>query len=148
MKKVLVSIIVLGFTITGCQKSSDQKTGDQQSVEQIQDQVMVIHDEVMRTEEIMDLKEKISHQIDSLSKITPPTPLSQNRQQEGIAINKALNEADESMNDWMDQYRSDTLKDLDETQAKAYLDDQLKKITVVREKVSGGISQAKKFLGN
>ncbi|GAB3936322.1 hypothetical protein [Larkinella terrae] len=148
MKKVLVSLVVIGFAVTSCQKSGEQKTGEDQSVEQIRDQVMAIHDEVMRTEEIMDLKEKISHQIDSLSKITPATPVSQNRQQEGIAINQSLTEADELMNDWMHNYRSDTLDVLDEAQAKAYLNSELKKITVVKEKVTGGISQAKKFLGN
>jgi hypothetical protein len=37
---------------------------------------------------------------------------------------------------------------MDESRAKAYLDSELKKITAVKEKINGGISQAKKFLGN
>jgi hypothetical protein len=57
MKKLAICLVLL----IGCQKSDDKK-----SVEQIQEQVMVIHDEVMpRSMELMDLKEKISHQIDS-----------------------------------------------------------------------------------
>jgi hypothetical protein len=52
------------------------------------------------------------------------------------------------MDDWMHQYKADTLKGMDESRAKAYLDSELKKITAVKEKINGGISQAKKFLGN
>ena len=140
MKKLLICLV----TLAGCQPSGDKK-----SIEQIQDQVMVVHDEIMpRTGELMDLKEKISLQIDSLSKITPASAVLKTRQEEGIAINKTLSEAEIQMDDWMHQYNADTLKGMDETNAKTYLDSELKKINAVKEKINGGITQAKKFLSN
>ncbi|GAB3270457.1 hypothetical protein GCM10027347_41170 [Larkinella harenae] len=115
----------------------------------MQDQVMVVHDEVMpRTGELMDLKEKISLRIDSLSKITPSSEATQTRQQQGIAINQALTAADSVMYDWMNNYNADTLRGMDETQAKSYLDEELKKITVIKTQINDGINQAKKFLAN
>jgi hypothetical protein len=140
MKKLLICLV----TLAGCQSSDDKK-----SIEQIQDQVMVVHDEVMpRTGELMDLKEKISHQIDSLSKISPASASIQARQEEGVKINKSLTESDSLMYAWMNHYNADSVKGLDETQAKAYLDLELKKINDVKEKINGGITQAKKFLSN
>ncbi|RRB07522.1 hypothetical protein [Larkinella rosea] len=144
MKKVLYSLTVLGFTTFGCQKS-----GDKEGIEKLQNQVMAVHDEVMPHQELMmDLKEKISHQIDSLSKITPSTPALKTRQEEGIAANKNLTEAVTMMDDWMNQFKLDSVKTLDDTQAKAYLNSELEKITTVKTKINGGITQAKTFLGN
>ncbi len=109
---------------------------------------MVVHDEVMpRSGELMDLKEEISQQIDSLSKITPATTSLKSRQEEGMAISKSLTEADSLMEDWMHQYNADTLKGMDAAQAKVYLDQELAKITIVKEKINSGITVAKKFLG-
>ncbi|RRB17095.1 hypothetical protein [Larkinella knui] len=140
MKKLLVCLV----TLVGCQQSGDKK-----NVEQVHTQVMAIHDEVMpRSEELEDLKEAISHHIDSLSKIKPVPGNFQARQQEGILINKALTEADSLMYDWMNNYKADSIKAMDEAQAKAYLELELKKITTVKEKINGGIRQAEKFLGN
>lgn len=113
----------------------------------MQDNVMVVHDEVMpRSGELMDLKEQISHQIDSLSKLSLPSASLKSRQEEGIAINKSLSEADSLMEDWMHQYNADTLNGMDAAQAKVYLDKELAKITVVKEKINSGITEAKKFL--
>ncbi|WP_460638306.1 hypothetical protein [Larkinella harenae] len=144
MKTVLLSSATVLFLATSCQPSDDQK-----SIEKMQDQVMVVHDEVMpRTGELMDLKEKISLRIDSLSKITPSSEATQTRQQQGIAINQALTAADSVMYDWMNNYNADTLRGMDETQAKSYLDEELKKITVIKTQINDGINQAKKFLAN
>ncbi|RCR69540.1 hypothetical protein [Larkinella punicea] len=140
MKKLVICLI----TLAGCQSSNDKK-----SIEQMQDQVMVVHDEIMpRTDDLMDLKEKISHQIDSLSKITPASASVKARQEEGLTINKDLTETDSLMFAWMNHYNADTVKGMDETQAKAYLDLELKKISEVKAKINSGITQAKKFLGN
>lgn len=144
MKNTRLPILVLGLAFAACQPS-EKTTG----IQQIQDQVMVVHDEVMpKTDELMELKEKISHHIDSLSKITPATENLKNRQQEGTVINKSLTEADSLMMDWMHHYNADTLNGMEETQAKAYLDQELTKINSVKEKINGGITEAKKFLGN
>ncbi|WP_138992160.1 hypothetical protein [Larkinella sp. C7] len=140
MKKLVICLVALA----GCQSSNDKK-----SIEQMQDQVMVVHDEIMpRTDDLMDLKEKISHQIDSLSKITPASASVKARQEEGLTINKSLTETDSLMFAWMNHYNADTVKGMDEKQAKAYLDLELKKISEVKAKINSGITQAKKFLGN
>ena len=144
MEKRLIPVVILGLFGMGCQQSDEKK-----SIEEVQDQVMIVHDEVMpRTGELMDLKEKVSTQIDSLSRITPASSNLKNRQEEGILINKNLTEADSLMSDWMYQYNADTLKGMDNTQAKAYLDQELQKINVVKDKISTGIDQAKKYLSN
>ncbi|MGA0558356.1 hypothetical protein ACO2Q8_16975 [Larkinella sp. VNQ87] len=144
MKKILLPVFALAGFISSCQKSGETK-----DIQQIQDSLLVIHDEVMpRNTEMLDLKDAISQQIDSLSKVKPGTPELKNRQEEGLAINKSLTEADSLMHHWMTHYNSDTLKALDETQARAYLDEEMKKINDIKEKINGGIDQAKKFLGN
>ncbi|MGV3557114.1 hypothetical protein [Larkinella arboricola] len=143
MKSNLLSTVLVSLLVTACQQSDDKK-----EIQQIQDQVMAVHDEVMpHSDELMDLKEKISKQIDSLSKVTPATASLKSRQQEGIAINQSLTEADSLMYDWMNHYRADTLTGMDAAQAKIYLDRELAKITVVKEKINSGITEAKKFLG-
>ncbi|MFC5407952.1 hypothetical protein ACFPMF_01435 [Larkinella bovis] len=146
MKRFFNSILPIGFVILGlgCQ-SANEKT----SIEQLQEQVMIVHDEVMPKDEVlMTLKEKITQRMDSLSKITPAPADLKSRQEESIVINQELTDASTLMYDWMNQYKTDTLKGMDNAQAKAYLDAQLQKINVVKEKINGGIDQAEKFLAN
>ncbi|WP_460674113.1 hypothetical protein [Larkinella ripae] len=144
MKKLLISASILGVAFASCQPSDSKK-----EIQQMQDQVMAVHDSIMPKEDVMlDFKEKISLQIDSLSKITPTSASLKSRQDEGMAINQSLTEANTLMYDWMHHYRADTLKGMDEAQAKAYLDRELKRINEVKVKINGGIAEAKKFLAN
>lgn len=146
MKKtyLLTATLLTSLLLTNCQKSDNTE-----QVEQMTEKVLAVHDEVMpRMEEIMTLKGKVSTRIDSLSKIAPATANLKNQAEEGIAINKALTEADSLMSDWMYQYNGDTLKGMEKGEAQVYLDAQMSKISAVKEKINVSIGRANKYLQN
>ena len=142
MKKtyLLTATLLTSLLLTNCQKSDNTE-----QVEQMTEKVLAIHDEVMpRMEEMMNLKSKVSARVDSLSK----NATAKSQVEEGVTINKALTEADSLMSDWMYQYNGDTLKGMEKTEAQAYLNAQMSKITVVKEKINASISRANKYLQN
>ena len=142
MKKtyLLTATLLTSLLLTNCQKSDNTE-----QVEQMTEKVLAIHDEVMpRMEEMMNLKSKVSARVDSLSK----NATAKSQVEEGVTINKALTEADSLMSDWMYQYNGDTLKGMEKTEAQAYLNAQMSKITVVKDKINASISRANKYLQN
>ncbi|WP_128544979.1 hypothetical protein [Larkinella soli] len=136
--------LLAGLLAAGCQNAEKAGTNE---VDALRDSVMAVHDEVMpRMEEMMELRSRISSRIDSLSKLKPASSDLEGRQKDGVDANLALKEADSLMMSWMNHYKSDTFKVLDAGQAKAYLDHEMEKISVVREKMNTSIDQAKKYL--
>lgn len=142
MKKYL---IIAAFS-TLSMACSQQKTAE---IEQIEKEVMAVHDEIMpQTSEIMKLQDAVSQQInvlDSLGKIKMTDDL-QAQKTKALALSSALKEADESMMNWMHQYNGDSLKTLEgEAAIKAFTAEK-EKINTVKTKMLESISKAKEFL--
>jgi hypothetical protein len=105
---VMVKILIYGFAlfyivITGaCQKNVEE--GEEK---QIKDEVMSIHDEIMPEMQIVfNLKKQLIHKRDSLQQVDPDEMLSPATNEIDLSIQK-LNEANQSMMQWMRNYNPD-----------------------------------------
>ncbi|MEZ4884126.1 MAG: hypothetical protein R3E32_05240 [Chitinophagales bacterium] len=112
-------------------------------VKELQKEVMKIHDEAMaKMDLIYRLKKQVSSLADSLMKNDPSlTPKAK------IGFNEyiiSLEAADESMMNWMRNYKAP--KDKSEEEAMAYLQDQMQKIEKVKKEMNEAITGAEEFV--
>lgn len=112
-------------------------------------ELMAIHDSIMPSmSTILNLKSKISEDIkttDSLIAIKS-SDLLKSRKALATSIKAKLEKADTEMMGWMHQYKADTLKSLDSTQAAAYIESQKLKIETVRDQMEESIKEAQSFI--
>ncbi len=102
-------------------------------VENLHEQVMVVHDEVMpKMSDINRAKKK-------LRKIKDPS-----LNEDVLTLLTDLENADEAMMSWMHDYKKPSGEDLEA--AKKYLNDQLVKITEVKDVMLSSIANAEKFI--
>lgn len=142
--RYLTTVLIISLFTAGCQ------SGERAETEKLEAAVMAVHDEVMpRIEEVMDLKSKVSERLSSIDSLAQKGPLTadmQTRRQNGLVVSQALLEADSLMSAWMSTYNGDSLKGLDANGATAYLESEMKKITIVKDKINGSIEQARQYL--
>ena len=135
------SLLIIGLAISCGQKSGhdeheaghDMNEGGNQA---LYDEVMKVHDEVMpKMNNIYDLKGKLSEKIAN----TPDMPAEKKQQIESTI--SRLDSASEGMMVWMRHFNP--LPDsTGEEQAKEYLENEMEKITKVREDVRKALTDA------
>jgi hypothetical protein len=112
-------------------------------------EVMAIHDSIMpKMQDLFNLKKQLVARIakaDSANGKGANT-LAKAEKQEAEAIKSRLEQADESMMDWMRNYNADTLDLLDAEKAADYLAEQKRKIIDVRDRMTSVQRDAEKFL--
>jgi len=122
--KILLFILII-ISILYCKPD----TPEQKEIDKRHDEIMVIHDEVMPLmKDIYGLKKQLKKSSQS-----PDTQ----------ALILALEEADEVMMDWMANYDKPSSTD---TGYKDYLEQQMKDVMNVKEKMLSSIKQANKYL--
>lgn len=131
------------FLLSACQSRQNERedhTGAQKGpVAVLEDQVLAIHDSIMPAmSELLKLKKAVAAQ-------TQKQPQERVREQ-GRAIGRRLDEADEGMMSWMNQYDGDSLRKLDEAKALAYLRDQHIRVLRVRDQMRQSIIDAQAYL--
>lgn len=105
-------------------------------VEQLDSEVMKLHDEAMaKSSMVLLLKKTINHKIDSITNITSKDSLQ--------IISSKLYKADRMMLDWMHQYNT---PNFNSDTAEKYLNTQLIKIRAVHEITFESIKEAKAIL--
>ena len=112
-------------------------------------ELMAIHDSIMpQMSTIMDLKLKLKNKIaklDTLNSSKPADGLKAKKKQ-ALAMLTKLEVADNSMMNWMHQYKADTLINLDPEKKTAYLTEQKQKIEIVRDQMKKSISDARELI--
>lgn len=131
MKLTITSMgfILLALFLTQCK----DKTPQEAELDKLFDEVMVIHDDVMpKTAVIHRMKKNLKKQIqeDNLAPIT-------------MAI-KQLDEADEGMMQWMEEFKKPKGKTFEE--AKSYLNQEKEKISKVKKDILSAISVAEELI--
>jgi hypothetical protein len=141
MKKLSILALTLAV-FSGC-------GNDTASVEQVEKEVFVIHDEVMpNMGQLMAYKGDVSKEIamiDSLLNIKAADSL-QKRKDEALALSSSLLDADEGMMNWMRAYNGDSLKALPAEEALKAMNAEKTKISAVRDKMKESLEKAKAFL--
>jgi DNA repair exonuclease SbcCD ATPase subunit len=137
----IISIVIL----SSCTQSSKHDEHNHEAAntdnpnQALYDQVMDIHDEVMpRSEDIYQLKKELQE------KVTSAPDLIAEKKQELESIIAQLDSADNSMMDWMHNFRP--LPDsVDQEKARAYLESEMERIKKVRDLTNETIEKAKAF---
>ncbi|MFN8347903.1 MAG: hypothetical protein U0X91_23060 [Spirosomataceae bacterium] len=141
MKKLSIVAVLLAV-LSSCGQ-------DKASLDKAEKEVFAIHDEVMpNMGQLMEYKGEISKEIavmDSLLKTKAADSL-QKRKEEGLAINRLLQDADEGMMNWMHAYNGDSLKALSGDEALKAMNAEKEKISAIQDKMQKGLAQAKAFL--
>lgn len=157
MKTYLI-LIIAALAMTAC--DSDQKSGNHPAHHEISQpghqhpkakQLLDLHDSLMpKMEEILTLKKRLKsivNQLDSQNVINPDPELKKRKQQAEM-LTEQLSQADESMMDWMHQYKTDTLEKLDTGQQDVYIADQTAKMNLMNGQTANAISKSKEFIKN
>lgn len=137
MKATLLALALtaaaLTFT-TGCEQAA------QQALEQVQAEVMQVHDQVMpQMQRLTAMRTSLSSLRDSLVQAKVPTaPI------DSAVV--ALTASENAMNTWMEQFDGDFAKNLDGTQALAYISGQLVQVQQMSQQVSSAVVQAEGVL--
>ncbi len=142
MKNYLI-IFVLAFILSAC-------NSDKEKVLELEGQVLALHDEVMpKLDEIMTLKARLSKKIQAIDSLqnegVSGNNLAQNRMQ-AVDLNQKLNESDKMMMDWMHGYKGDSAKKLKPAQSILYFENEIKKMSGVKEFTFKSIQDAKNYL--
>lgn len=128
-------LLILASFLTGCADSGDR--------ERLYDEVMQIHDEVMpEMQTIMDYKEQIRQQIDSLAKSENVT------KQDTAELSQLvmqLDFADEAMMDWMRHF-DNSFEGKTEKEIIEYLNRQKEEIISVKESIHDALEEAREKL--
>lgn len=135
----LFSLLLMIFMISACSDSAPAESASDQSVVELEEEVMYIHDDVMpRMSNIMKHKEKINELLsDSTWHTSNPEYVTILR----TTLDK-LNEAEKAMWDWMHNY-SDVYGQLQTDQQKSdFLNQEKEKISEVRVLMLESIEQA------
>jgi len=135
--------MITAFAFTACNKNADR-------VQELEKEVMDIHDEVMpKMGEIMALKKELNQKIAELDSLqqegASSTTLAQERQQ-AMDITTRLSQADSLMMDWMYDYRGDSAKALPAGEALEYFRIEKEKIVKVQETTTKSMQEAREFL--
>lgn len=146
--KVRALFILMTVLAGACQPNSTtdnhttataKKGADTNPVADLEEQVMAVHDSVMpKLSDVMRLKKAVSAKVAQTS--------GEAAKEQGMAINRQLDEADKAMMGWMYQYNGDTLGKLDQAKAVEYLKDQQAKVNAVRNQMQKSIAEAEKYL--
>jgi hypothetical protein len=106
---------------------------------ELEEKVMAVHDEVMpKMGQIKSLKKQLGAAKDSLARQNPANDSLIQVLQSRI---EALEQADRAMWDWMHQYKVPTHEE--DSVIMAYLEDEMKRVTEVRDKMLQSIEQGK-----
>ncbi|WP_080056378.1 hypothetical protein [Spirosoma aerolatum] len=117
-----------------------------QSVADLEKQILALHDSVMPAmSDLMKLRKQVTEQLGELEK-EPMSADVRQRKERALAIKAALDKADTSMMDWMHTYNGDTLVQLTEQQAMAYLKDQRQRVNAMSQLMRKSIDDAKAYL--
>ena len=157
MKKYLLAALAITF-LYGCNSANDKKNEHEGHahhdsngpVSDQTQQMLAIHDSIMpHMDKLMDYKKQISLDLkktDSLILIKSSDVLKA-RKEEAQKLHAELDSADKAMMGWMHEFKFDTLKSLDKSEAEAYVADQKKKIENVKVLMHKSLSDASEFIG-
>ena len=126
---------------------------DEEKIKEAEDQVFLVHDEVMpKIDDIMRFRKQLRQRVAAMDSSASTgsasgTLRNDEEKEQALRISRNLTEADSLMNDWMGQYKGDTLAKLKLDDAMRYLDQQKNSITDVKTKVNISIEQARQYLG-
>lgn len=134
-----------GIYLTGC-------TGTTENYAALESEVLGIHDDVMpKMDDIMMYSSRLKEKIATLDSL----------QQEGVSGNtvaelrvkaydvvRQLEAADSLMMEWMYHYDADSAKLLSDSEARAYFENEKKKILDVKDKTEKSLEEAKNLLDN
>jgi len=143
MKKLnFLSLLAIILWVAACgpaQKEDGEETVDPET---LKDEVMAVHDEVMpKMQDIMRLKKQARSKVDSLA----TDSISNASQIESMeTLISTLEEADETMMNWMRNYRRD-FEGTDEEYV-AYLQKEKEAIEAVKEDMFAAIEEAESSL--
>lgn len=143
MKIKELTYLLVSFAVFGCNQEADK-------VEQIEKEVLAIHDEVMpKMDEIMSLQSKLVKKIASIDSLqqegVSSTTLAEQRSK-AFDLNRQLKTADSLMMNWMYRYRGDSAKALQPSEAMLYFEKEKGKIVKVKETTNSSIEEVKTFL--
>jgi hypothetical protein len=144
MKRIYFSLILLTglLSLLGCQNSSENSEETtlkvNTEIQQLHDQVMLIHDDVMpHMGELMSLKTAMTQAADTLD-----APLNDSL----IHVAGRIEAANDAMMGWMRQFKART--DAEDTiAAKAYYEEQMVKITEVKEQMTQALNEGRAVKG-
>ena len=124
------------MVLLGACQSKSEKADDVSGT--VQNKVEGLHDQLMKPYmEFDDLKEKIRQQIAA----NPGLRV------QGDSVLGMLNVAGANMDAWMMNYSADTLKHLDATAGKNYMENQMNDMLKLREQIETAHTKAHAFLG-
>ncbi|MDX1940078.1 MAG: hypothetical protein SFU99_05965 [Saprospiraceae bacterium] len=137
----LLIFLILGSFALSCDQTAKQQAQEQQ----LWDQVMAVHDEVMpKMGEMNQLSRDLRTKLEELD-----TTLTEQREQMMMGI-RALEQADEGMMSWMSAI--EPLDELHENKTHeeimAYLKEEQQKVSKVKEDMLKSIEEGKKLLNN
>ena len=146
MKYYHLLYMLLAFT--SCQSKTEEHqhhhgstakvVAETDSVGRLEQEILAIHDSIMpQMSELMRLKKAVSAKIEAAK--------DEAGRKEGLAVSSELEQADQAMMSWMNQYNGDTLKKLQPAQAMTYLRDQHGKVKDMGQIMQVSISHAKAY---
>lgn len=144
MKRMI--LFVLPVVLFACGNNTEQrKDGFSQAPKTREDS---LYEEVMKGHDIgMAAMGKIKgyqsqsqHALDSIAKL-PNQKLAEAYKQNVLSVQQALNNADSSMNDWMEKFSPDSFEN-DKAKRVEYLESEEKKVNDVRQMILGSLKKA------
>lgn len=136
---MLIVLLLAGCGQTGNQEQQEANGTDR---EQLYDEVIAVHDEVMpKMQTIMNLKEQLRQKIDSLA---ADTVANQAQLEKVRSLTEALDQADEAMMSWMRGFKRD-YGEMTEEEIMDYLNQEKEKIEQVAEQTETAIREAREY---
>lgn len=135
MRLFIFGLISFSIVLTACKNSNTNPS----QTKSMHDQIMIIHDEAMpKTSEINRLVKQLKEEKKYI------TPNNESLLKTFDAMVKELEDADEFMMEWMSKYKSPDFSDESEN-TKAYLESELRNITLVKDKIERAITRSTNF---
>ncbi|MBO9617440.1 MAG: viral A-type inclusion protein [Niabella sp.] len=147
MKSLLFSLVVAVVLVACGENQSKAKEQPQSKADSLLQAVIDVHDIAMpKTKKMERLLNESKTAIDSIDKL-PSAAQKQNAALKARleAAHAALEQANTAMNEWMNGFKYDSLKD-NETARIQYLRDQQVKVTAVKDLVLNSVSKADSIL--
>ncbi|MEE6187413.1 hypothetical protein PIECOFPK_00545 [Mycovorax composti] len=146
MRKFALAIFVCAFLSCENQSSGDNDS-DMSLSDSLLSEVLAGHDVAMpKMAKLNRLLKQAQSEYDSLKNL-PRTEVHKKRMALLDSTIKDLNYADAAMNEWMDGFKYDSLKN-DETQRQAYLRVQLTSVNKMKDVVLSSIAKADSVLSS
>jgi hypothetical protein len=143
----LLYLVAFVFLLTGCNNSGNNGKTGKSHADSLMGEVMKGHNIGMsKMEKIDEVKNKIQHVIDSISKL--PANLQKSSAQYRMQLDSTFNRltsADYTMEKWMNEFNMDSLKDNEKEQVK-YLQSEKLKITKVNDTMISSLQKADSLL--